>query len=83
MTTEDKYVPVYSGYDVNIQYLQNIFKENDIDSWVRTESGDAVLGGSGSTTPGQSRLLVLNSQQEEALKIIHDVFPEEEVDEEE
>ncbi|HLS31108.1 MAG TPA: DUF2007 domain-containing protein [Flavobacteriaceae bacterium] len=83
MTTEDKYVPVYSGYDVNIQYLQNIFAEKDIDSWVRTESGDAVLGGSGSTTPGQSRLLVLQSQQEAALKIIEDVFPEEEVDEEE
>lgn len=83
MTTEDKYVVVYSGYDVNIQHLQNLFGEEDIDSWVRSESGDAVLGGSGSTTPGQSRLLVPQSQKEAALKLIDDVFPEQEVDEEE
>lgn len=83
MTNKDKYVPVYSGYDVNIQHLQNLFNEADIDSWVRGESGDAILGGSGSTTPGQSRLLVLESQRDAAMKIIDDVFPEQEVDEEE
>jgi len=82
MTKEDKFIPVYTGFEVNVQHLQNIFKEENIDFLVKNDDESALRGGFGSATPGQVRLLVLESQKEKALQIIENTFPVEEETEE-
>ncbi len=78
MTKEDKFITIYTGYEVNVQHLQNIFKEENIHCLVKDDDESALRGGFGSATPGQVRLLVLESQKEKALQIIKNTFPNQE-----
>lgn len=82
MAKEDNFITVYTGFEVNVQHLQNILEEEGIDSMVKNDSESAVRGGFGPITPGQARLLVLESQRERAMLIIAETFPEQVSEEE-
>jgi len=82
MATEDKFITVYTGFDVNVQHLQNIFEEEGIESLAKNDSESALRGGFGSITPGQVRLLVRKSQELKALGIIENTFPKQTEEEE-
>lgn len=82
MASEDKFIPIYSGYEVNVQHLQNIFEGKGIDCFIRNDSESALRAGFGDATPGQVLLMVLESQKAEAERIIQETFPEQVGDEE-
>lgn len=72
----DKFIVVFTGFEVNAQHLQNIFETAGIDAILRNDSESALRAGFGSPLPGQVRLLVPKSREEEAKKLIRETFPE-------
>lgn len=78
MAKEENFVTIYNGFEVNVQYLQNIFDEEGIDYMIKNDSDSALRAGFGDTTPGQARLMVLESQAAKAQRIVDEVFPENE-----
>lgn len=78
MESDDKYVTVYTGPEVNVQHLQNIFKEVNIDSISKNNFESGLRSGFGGGLPGQVQLLVFQSQSDSAKKIIADTFPPQE-----
>lgn len=71
------YKRVYTGSDVNVQHLQDLFKREDISSRVRNDFDSGLRGGFGGGLPGQVLLFVDESDYEKARKIVEDTFPEE------
>ncbi|UJH92286.1 DUF2007 domain-containing protein [Antarcticibacterium sp. 1MA-6-2] len=75
MDTEDNYKRVYTGSDVNVQYLQQLFDKAGISSRVRNDFDSGLRAGFGGGMPGQVLLFVVNSHYDEALKIARTTFP--------
>ena len=74
MSTENStYKNVYTGSDVNVQYLQELFHKAGIDSIVKNNFESGFGGG----LPGQVQLQVQTSHYDEAVKIIKATFPQE------
>ncbi len=83
MAEMNKFVPVFTGFEVNIQHLRNIFEEAGIDSIVRNDSDSALRAGFGSRLPGQAVILVPDSRKTEAEQLIRETFPKLAKDQEE
>lgn len=76
MDTEDNYKRVYTGSEVNVQYLQQLFDKAGISSRVRNDFDSGLRAGFGGGMPGQVLLFVINSHFDEALKIARTTFPD-------
>lgn len=76
MDTEDNYKRVYTGSEVNVQYLQQLFEKAGIPSRVRNDFDSGLRAGFGGGMPGQVLLFVVNSHYDEALKIARTTFPD-------
>lgn len=78
MSTETStYKNVYTGSDVNVQYLQELFHKAGIDSIVKNNFESGLRAGFGGGLPGQVQLQVQTSHYDEAVKIIKATFPQE------
>ncbi len=75
MSTEDNYERVYTGSDVNVQFLQDIFDKAGISSRVRNDFDSGLRAGFGGGLPGQVQLFVIKSHYDEALNIAKTTFP--------
>lgn len=73
---ETKYLNVYTGTEVNVQHLQNIFEQHKIDTIVKNNFESGLRGGFGGGLPGQVQLFVHEDRRTEAEKIVADVFPQ-------
>lgn len=77
MGTETNHVTVYTGSEVNIQYLQSIFEKAGIRSIVKNNFQSGLRAGFYGGSPEQVNLLVESSHSEEAKKIAEATFPQE------
>ena len=78
MSTETStYKNVYTGSDVNVQYLQELFHKAGISSIVKNNFESGLRAGFGGGLPGQVQLQVQTSHYDEAVKIIKATFPQE------
>lgn len=78
MSTENStYKNVYTGSDVNVQYLQELFHKAGIDSIVKNNFESGLRAGFGGGLPGQVQLQVQTSHYDEAVNIIKATFPQE------
>lgn len=75
MSTDDNYERVYTGSDVNVQFLQDIFNKANISSRVRNDFDSGLRAGFGGGLPGQVQIFVIKSHYDEALKIAKSTFP--------
>ena len=76
MSTDETYTRVYTGSEVNVQYLQDLFNKAGFSSRVRNDFDSGLRAGFGGGTPLQVQLFVINSHYDEALKIARSTFPE-------
>lgn len=79
---EDNFITVYTGFEVNVQHLQSILEEEGIDTMIKNDSESALRAGFGPATPGQVRLMVLESQKIKAMALIERTFPDQVAEEE-
>ena len=77
MDSEEDYKRVYTGSEVNVQYLQDLLEQENIGSRVRNDFDSGLRAGFGGGLPGQVQLFVLSEQYDQALKIVQTTFPEE------
>ena len=77
MDTEDDYKRVYTGSEVNVQYLEDLLQQEDIGTRVRNDFDSGLRAGFGGGLPGQVQLFVLSEQYEKAKAIVEATFPEE------
>jgi len=77
MDTEDDYKRVYTGSEVNVQYLEDLLQQENIGTRVRNDFDSGLRAGFGGGLPGQVQLFVLTEQYEQALRIVQETFPEE------
>ena len=82
MSSEDEIKRVYTGSEVNVQYLQQLLQEKNIETIVRNEFQSGLRGGFGGGLPGQVQLLVPASHYEEAAKLSKETFPDQDQDQE-
>lgn len=82
MSTEDNYQRVYTGSDVNVQYLQELFQKAGISCRVRNDFDSGLRAGFGGGLPGQVQLFAVTSHLDEAQKIVAATFKEDYSDEE-
>ncbi|MFD2516305.1 putative signal transducing protein [Salinimicrobium flavum] len=76
MSSEDQYERVYTGSEVNVQYLQELLEKEGISNRVRNDFDSGLRAGFGGGLPGQVQLFVISSHLDEALKIVEATFPE-------
>lgn len=77
MNSEEDYKRVYTGSEVNVQYLQDLLEQENIGSRVRNDFDSGLRAGFGGGLPGQVQLFVLSEHYDQALKIVQTTFPEE------
>lgn len=78
MDTEETYKRVYTGSEVNVQYLQELFNEAGISSRARNDFDSGLRAGfGGGLPPAEVQLYAISSQYEKARKIVESTFPEE------
>lgn len=77
MSTDEQYKRVYTGSEVNVQYLGQLFDKAGISSRVRNEFDSGLRAGFGGGLPGQVQLFVISSHYDEAEKIVQATFGEE------
>lgn len=77
MSTDEQYKRVYTGSEVNVQYLEELFDKAGISSRVRNEFDSGLRAGFGGGLPGQVQLFVISSHYDEAEKIVQATFGEE------
>lgn len=75
MSTDDSFKHVYTGSEVNIQYLQELLDKASISSRVKNEFDSGLRAGFGGGLPGQVQLLVPASHYDEAQAIVNAAFP--------
>ena len=83
MSSEDTFKHVYTGSEVNIQYLQELFSKASIPSRVKNDFDSGLRAGFGGGLPGQVQLYVPASHRVEAEAIVRATFPNDEVDSDE
>lgn len=77
MSTENStYQHVYTGSEVNVQYLQELFHKAGIESISKNDFESGLRAGFGGGLPGQVQLQVKKSHYQEAVKIVEATFPE-------
>lgn len=76
MDIEPNFKHVYTGSEVNVQYLQELFEKQNIASRVRNDFDSGLRAGFGGGLPGQVLLFADTDHYEKALKIVEDTFPE-------
>lgn len=81
MSEEGAYKNVYTGPETNVQYLQELFTDEGIESRVRNEFEAGLRAGFGGGLPGQVQLFVTKDRYQEALKIAKSTFPKDYKDE--
>jgi len=74
-TDKSNYEHIYTGSEVNIQYLQQLLHKAGIDTIVKNNFESGLRAGFGGGLPGQVQLLVEFSHLEEARKIVEATFP--------
>jgi hypothetical protein len=77
MDIEANFKRVYTGSEVNVQYLQELFEEENISSRVRNDFDSGLRAGFGGGLPGQVLLFADSEHFEKARKIVEETFPEE------
>ena len=75
MSTDQDYEWVYTGPDVNVQFLQDLLNKAGISSRVRNDFDSGLRAGFGGGLPGQVLLFSEKSQLDEAMKIAKSTFP--------
>lgn len=75
MSSEDSFKHVYTGSEVNIQYLQELFNKASITSRVKNDFDSGLRAGFGGGLPGQAQLFVPASHHTEAVAIVDATFP--------
>ncbi len=83
MSTEDNYERVYTGSEVNVQYLLELFEKAGISCRVRNDFDSGLRAGFGGGLPGQVQLFAIHSHLDEANKIVAATFNEDYSEEEE
>lgn len=76
MSSEEQFKRVYTGSDVNVQYLKNLLDKAGIRTRVRNDFDSGLRAGFGGGLPGQVQLFAISSHYDEALKIAETTFPE-------
>lgn len=76
MSTDENYQRVYTGSEVNVQFLQDLFNKAGISSRVRNDFDSGLRAGFGGGLPGQVQLFVIKSHFSEADKMARATFPE-------
>ncbi|MDT0675924.1 DUF2007 domain-containing protein [Autumnicola musiva] len=76
MSTDETYEHVYTGSETNVQYLQELYKEQGISSRVRNDFDSGLRAGFGGGLRGQILLFVDKNHFPEADKIARTTFPE-------
>ena len=77
MSTEETYERVYTGSEVNVQYLQELFNKSGISNRVRNDMESGLRAGFGGGVPGQVQLFAIKSHFNEAAAIVKSAFPSE------
>ncbi len=77
MDIEVNYKHVYTGSEVNVQYLQELFEKENISSRVRNDFDSGLRAGFGGGLPGQVLLFADSEHLEKARKIVKETFPAE------
>lgn len=77
MSTEPNHITIYTGSEVNIQYLQTILEKAGIRSLVKDNFQSGLRSGFGGGLPGQVQLQVESNHYDEAKKIADATFPPE------
>lgn len=75
MSSDDSFKHVYTGSEVNIQYLQDLFDKASISSRVKNDFDSGLRAGFGGGLPGQAQLFVPASHYTEAAAIVAATFP--------
>ena len=75
MSTDQDYEWVYTGSDVNVQFLQDLLNNAGISSRVRNDFDSGLRAGFGGGLPGQVLLFAEKTQLDEAMKIAKSTFP--------
>ncbi len=68
MSEEEEYKRVYTGSEVNVQHLQNLFEDEDIPNRARNDFDSGLRAGFGGGLPGQVLLFAKNTHYEKRLK---------------
>jgi hypothetical protein len=76
MSIDEHYERVYTGFETNVQYLQELYEKAGISSRVRNDFDSGLRAGFGGGLPGQVQLFVVKNHLDEALKIAKVTFPE-------
>ncbi len=76
MSTDEEYKHVYTGSEVNVQYLQELLEKAGIATRVRNDFDSGLRAGFGGGLPGQVLLFAIASHYDEAEKIVRATFPE-------
>lgn len=77
METDENFKRVYTGSEVNVQYLQELLEKENISSRVRNDFDSGLRAGFGGGLPGQVLLFADSRHLEKARKIVETAFPEE------
>ncbi len=75
MNTDQDYEWVYTGSEVNVQFLQNLLNEAGISSRVRNDFDSGLRAGFGGGMRGQVLLFAEKTNLDEAMKIAKSTFP--------
>ena len=73
--SDTEYVNIYTGTEVNIQYLQNVLEKEGISSIIKNNHESGVRSGFYGGDAMQVQLLVHLTRQPEAEKIVKATFP--------
>lgn len=74
---EPHYETIYTGSDVNVQYLQSVLEKASISSIIKNNFESGLRAGFGGGLPGQVQLQVQKSHASEARKIAEAAFDNE------
>ncbi len=77
MDIEEDFKHIYTGSEVNVQYLQERLEKEGIASRMRNDFDSGLRAGFGGGLPGQVLLFAETEHLEKARKIVKDTFPEE------
>lgn len=77
MSDQDEYKWVYTGTEVNVHHLQDLFAKEGISSREKNDFDSGLRAGFGGGMPGQVQLFVVASREQEAREIVQETFPEE------
>lgn len=77
MDIEEDFKHVYTGSEVNVQYLQELLEKEGIASRMRNDFDSGLRAGFGGGLPGQVLLFAESKHLEKARKVVKTAFPEE------